>query len=180
MILHYSEATINLKMYYLCVYVCVRTHTHTPYLPVYKTNFFEDSSLLGCDTQLLGVWFLTFWMTTVPPYSAASSKISLYLLGLPHPWRWRHYIPSKGWKPFIQQQNITPHPRRPESSTTMLSQSHIPLCCHNLISHYVLPIHHLKNRRVVFYWHIELHTLCVAIFLKTEDYEGCLGCLIFK
>jgi len=34
MILHYSEATINLKMYYLCVCVCmythIQTHTHTP------------------------------------------------------------------------------------------------------------------------------------------------------
>jgi len=37
MILHYSEATINLKMYYLCVCVCVYTYTYTLYLSVYKT-----------------------------------------------------------------------------------------------------------------------------------------------
>lgn len=55
-----------------------------------------------------------------------------------------------------------------------------PQCYDNLISHYIFPIHHLKNRRVIVYWHTKLNWFHIYIFLKTEDCEGLVGCLIFK
>jgi len=57
MILHYSEATTNLKMYYL--WVCVHTHTHTPYLPVYKTIFFLEIQILW--DVILCYWVCGSW-----------------------------------------------------------------------------------------------------------------------
>jgi len=142
MILHCSEATVNLKMYYLCV--CVHTHTHTPYLPVYKTIFFLGIQVIW-DVILCywvcGSWHFE-WSQCLYIQWQAEKEVFFFCDCL---------NPEDGGTTFLQKAG--------SHSSNNKTSHHIPedpnprqLCCHNLTSHYVLPIHHLKNRRFIFYW----------------------------
>lgn len=105
----------------MCVFTYTHTHTHHIYLCI-RQFFLRDPSLLGCDTVLLGVWFLTFWTITVPPPSAASSKKVFFFCAC--------LIPKDGGVTFLQKAG--------SHSSNNKTSRHIPedpnprqLCCHN-------------------------------------------------